>query len=329
MVHPISEYARLPDGRKIYVRRWEAAGPRERGALFIAHGMGETADYYDEFAAAATERGFSVVLPEMRGHGRTAGNIRSPDYRRTGGNPGPDSLHGMAQDMCVFIAGRLRQLPGGPIFLLGHSMGAVVAQLLVGAHGDRLAGLILTGVPSSRAVPALLPVVEREIVRNGSRAVSRDTFDAMFGHANDPFAPVETPLDWITGDREMARQSLAMPYTAVPFTNEFYRDFLLAMRRVDDPAAWDKTPRRLPICLMGGGCDVVGEQGAALRRKQQMLRSLGFADVRCEVFPGLRHSILRETRRREVAESILAWMESHLSAENSSPAGCVPVAEKR
>ncbi len=308
VISPLSRYETLPDGRQLYVRRW-AARQETRGVLLIAHGMGETADYYDEFAAMAADRGYAVVLPEMRGHGRTAGDVRSPDYRRTGGNPGPDSLHGMAGDLLAFAEESRRQRPQCPVYLLGHSMGAVASQLLAGRHGGLLAGLILTGVPSSRAVPELLPVVEAEIARSGLQAVSQDTFAAMFSHANDAFAPIETPLDWITGDREMARQSLAMPYTDVLFTNEFYRDFLLAMQETDSAAAWRGASRRLPVLLMGGGCDAAGEQGEAPRRKQRMMRELGFTDVRCEILPGLRHSILREVRRLEVAEKIFAWME--------------------
>ena len=307
---PVSGYETLPDGRQLYVRRW-AARQETRGVLLIAHGMGETADYYDEFVAMAADRGYAVVLPEMRGHGRTAGDVRSPDYGRKGGNPGPDSLHGMARDLQSFATESRRRQPQCPVYLLGHSMGSVTAQLLTGWHGELLTGLILTGVPSSRGVSELLPVAEAEIARNGLQAVSQDTLAAMFGHVNDGFAPVETPLDWITSDHEMARQSLAMPYTAVLFTNEFYRDFLLAMREVDNAALWRAAPRALPVLLMGGGCDVVGEQGEAPRRKLRMLRELGFADVRCEIFPGLRHSILREVRRREVEETIFKWLEEH------------------
>lgn len=308
MAQPVSGRETLPDGRKLYVRRWPADTQPARAVIFIVHGMGETADYYEEFAAQSARRGFAVVLPEMRGHGRTAGDVRSPAYRLTGGNPGPDSLHGMVRDLSDLAAAQRRQAPALPVFLLGHSMGAVVAQLFAGRYGSALSGLILTGVPSSAPVPAMMKILEQEIARNGIKAVCQDTFQAMFGHANEPFEPVRTPMDWITGDLELARQTLAMPYTSVLFTNEFYRDFLLAMRETDNPAAWSGAPRRLPIFLLGGGSDVMGENGETIRQKQRFLEELGFCRVAHRVFPGLRHSILRDTRRQEVAETIFQWL---------------------
>lgn len=296
------------DGTELYLRSRAARGP-SRGVVLLAHGMGETADYYTEFAAAAAESGYEVLLPELRGHGCTAGEIGSPGY--TGGDPGPDSLHRMAED----LHGLALEAAGGaekrPVYLLGHSMGSVAAQLCAAIPDTPLRGLILTGVLAPDGAQALLECAEQEIRERGAKAECQNTFHRMFDPAMALYAPGGTPLDWITSDPEMISKSLAMPYTSVLFTNEFYRDFLSALLETERTETFRSLPRTLPVLLLGGGEDYVGKSGRGPREKARQLRALGFADVELTVYPGLRHSVLREKARARVTGDILAWLAAH------------------
>lgn len=301
-----------PDGLHLYTKRWYASGAETKGTLLVAHGLGETADYYDEFAFRAACRGFGVFVPELRGHGRTAGDISKESYRKSGGNPGADSLHKMADDLSALAGAIKTDFPGKPLFLLGHSMGSVAAQLSVLSCGKELSGLILTGIPYIENIPALLQTATREISQRGLKAECRDTFIALFGDVNRPFEPVKTPLDWITSDEELARWSLALPYTAVLFNNEFYRDFLLAVAETQNPESFKSVPRNLPVLLLGGGSDAISHGGDSISEKVSLLRSLAFRDVNHKSYPGLRHSILREKERGRVMDDIFRWIEPRL-----------------
>ncbi len=307
-----SVYKELPDGLKMYIKSWPHAREQMKGTLLIVHGLGETADYFDEVSAAAEARGFYVIVPELRGHGRTAGNINSPEYKWSGGNPGPDSLHKMANDIALLAAERREEVPDSPVFLLGHSMGSVVAQLAVMANAELFDGFVLTGLPSGHKVPELLGLICAEIGRRGPKAECEDTFHAMFDSVNQPFEPAKTPLDWITSDESMIQASLALPYTSVLFSNEFYRDFFMALSETGEAANWQDVSTQIPVLLLCGGSDVITLGGESVKEKQQMLRSLGLTDVRLKIYPGLRHSILRERGRNRVMDDIFRWMEIRL-----------------
>jgi alpha-beta hydrolase superfamily lysophospholipase len=301
------------DGTELYLRSRAAEG-KARGTVLIAHGMGETADYYTEFAKTAACAGYRVMVPEMRGHGRTAGDIASDRY--TGGDPGPDSLHRMAEDLCD-VARDAAGEPGAaergalPLYLLGHSMGSVAAQLCAAMGAAPLRGLILTGVLSPDGSQAMLGYAQREVLERGPKADCRDTFHRMFDEAMTAYGPGGTPLDWITSDPEMVRQSLAMPYTNVAFTNEFYRDFLCALRETGREDTFRRLPRTLPVLILGGGEDYVGRHGQGPQAKYRQFQELGLGDVELTVYPGLRHSILREKARARVTQDILAWLAAH------------------
>ena len=293
------------DGRPLYVRHWEAG--ETAPVIQLAHGLGETADYYEEFAQAAVRRGFDVYANEARGHGRTAGDAASPDYR--GGDAGEDGLNRMADDLFALTRRIRMERPHAPVFLLGHSMGAVIAQLYVRAHGETLAGLALSGTPYVPLVDELLQTAEDEIAEAGPGAPSVRTFARMFAGVNDAFAPAPTGLEWITGDEAKIREFLALPYTNIAFNNAFYRDFLRAVRDTQDSGFWNGVPRALPMLLLAGGRDAVGDNGEASHRMCARLRADGFA-VSCKVYAGLRHSILQETGRVQVTADLLDWFAS-------------------
>lgn len=305
-------YKKLPDGLKMFVRYWPNAGGHFKGTILIVHGLGETADYYNEFADAAQTHGFEVIVPELRGHGRTAGDIKSPQYKLNVGNPGPDSLHKMADDISLIAAERKSIIPNKPVFLLGHSMGSVAAQLSVMKNGDLFDSLFLTGLPYAGDSKELLKIVEGEIAKRGLKEESKETFGTMFGEANKPFEPAKTPIDWITSDEAMIRKSLALPFTSVMFNNEFYRDFLSALLETLKPSYWLNVPKQLPIFLLVGEKDVMSKNGESVSEKRKMLKSLGFSNIHLKIYPEQRHSILRDKNRGEVMDDIFRWIEIRL-----------------
>ncbi|HKY14336.1 MAG TPA: alpha/beta hydrolase [Microthrixaceae bacterium] len=97
--------------------------------LLLVHGFtGAKEDFVDEVDRLAA-RGFHVVAPDHRGHGRSA----QPD------DEAAYSLETFATDMFC-----LADALGWPSFdLLGHSMGGMVAQLMVIAQPERVRRLIL------------------------------------------------------------------------------------------------------------------------------------------------------------------------------------------
>lgn len=304
------------DGTQLYVKHWVSLKNQSAGLIIIAHGLGETADYYDEFSEEAIKYGFEVVIPDARGHGKTAGDINSPGYLSKSGNPGADSLHNMAEDLFALTQFIQKDHPKRPVFLLGHSMGSLVAQLYAMKHSKYLRGLILTGLPAIEDAHHLLNTVNDEIITDGLKSPCKNTFNAMFSCLNAPFKPVKTELDWITSDEAMISESLALPTTFVLFNNQFYRDFLLAFCETNDTKNWNNIDRSASISLFGGGMDAAGNFGESIKNKYQMLISIGIKDVNYKIYDGLRHSILREIKRKEVIKDILEWIELQINKEH-------------
>lgn len=311
---PIEFFYQSKDGEKIYAKYWTSAKEKPRGVIQVAHGLGETADYYREFSMIAVGLGFAVYISEARGHGKTAGNIELPEYGEKAGNIGADGFRMMRDDLHALTLIIKAQHQDVPVFLLGHSMGSVVARLYSFEYGSEIKGLINTGAPfDSIDTGYLLQVVEKEIKEYGLKVSSRETFNELFSNVNQPFEPVETQLDWITSDKEMIRESLNLPYTYIPFNNEFYKYFLLALIEIQKDVNINSISKRLPILLISGDKDVVTGYGSDISAQSEKYKQAGIEDVQVKIYKDKRHSILREVNREEVTYDILNWIISHIA----------------
>ena len=71
-------------------------------------------------------------------------------------------------------------------------------------------------------------------------------------------------------------------------------------------------PQRLPILLISGEADPVGQYGKGVRQVAGWLRQTGHEDVSLVLYPGARHEVLNETNRAEAYQDVAAWMEDRM-----------------
>src|SRR5262249_11732277 len=156
----------------------------------IVHGMAEHGARYARLAAALTEVGYAVYAGDLRGHGRSA---RTPED--LGFFAARDGWARCLDDIWQVNRRIVAEHPGAPIILLGHSMGSFLAQHLIGMHGDRLAGVVLSGTsgkPSALAVAGRL-IARLERLRLGGRSRSALLQSLAFDGFNKQFTPSRTP----------------------------------------------------------------------------------------------------------------------------------------
>lgn len=132
----------------LFERRWPAPGGEPRALVLVVHGLSEHSGRYAALAAAAGRAGFETRAIDLYGHGMSPG--------RRGHIRDFEADHLGAVNFLVTHAERER--PGVPVFLLGHSLGGLIAARWVQTRvfASRLAGLILVApfVAPAMRVPA-------------------------------------------------------------------------------------------------------------------------------------------------------------------------------
>jgi alpha-beta hydrolase superfamily lysophospholipase len=106
------------DGLRLHIAHWPAAAAA-RGTVLIVHGLGEHHARYAHVAAHLNGWGWNVVSYDHRGHGLSGG-------AKGRLNETDDLLRDLA-----LVIGRVGAQVPGPLVLLGHSLGGLIAARFV------------------------------------------------------------------------------------------------------------------------------------------------------------------------------------------------------
>lgn len=281
-------------GVEIATYWWPIAEPS--GAVVISHGASEHGRRYDRFAQALNAAGFAVVAIDHRGHGNTAA--------ATGvGKMGPGGADAVIDDLHE-LRGQLADSVGDvPMFLFGHSMGALFGLAYLTKHSDGLRAAVLCGFPADpNGVDALGEAL--------SGAAVGDMRDEPFGGLsanNAAFDEPRTPYDWLSRDDAEVDRYIADPQCGDdhPLTLGYIADFFGLVSR----AVGELDAIRCPVFVIAGDQDPAAGMGAHATALHESLRGAGAtSDVR--VYEDARHELLNETNRDEITTDIIDWLRA-------------------
>jgi len=277
------------DGQTPVVHRWNAEAP-ERGAIILAHGMGEHSLRYASLAAALTAAGFVVYANDHRGHGKTVQNdSQLGDY-------GPEGWRGLIDDELRLIR-QVRAEHAGPLLIMGHSMGSMIVQHLLTEASELLDGAALSG---TTAVDVMAAAV-------AANAGDDDADGDLFATFNAAFEPIRTESDWLSRDPEQVDLYVDDPLCGFSVLDASLESLMEAGVAYSTEEATGQIRKDLPIFLLAGDADPVSLGGALVKIVAERYRTAGISDVTLELYPGARHEVFNETNRAEVEADFVAW----------------------
>lgn len=312
-VTPQSLWLMMDDGAEIYVRAWSVAGAggqaeRPRAVVQLAHGMTEHIQRYDDFASYLAQRGMAVVGNDHRGHGRTGEKADSMGYFAD-----RDGFDRVTDDLRAVHAWAGERWPDAPRFLMGHSMGSMLARRYIQRHGDTLDGVILMGTAGDPGVPGKLGrwLARLEMRRTGPRHPSMFLTALVFGGYNKRIPHPKTAFDWLSRDAESVQAYVADPWCGFVPSAGFYFDLLTGLQLIHDDSHIARIPKQLPMLFVTGGEDPVGGYGKGVERVIAQYKRHGLCRIESMVYEGARHELLNELNKDEVYEDIYGWLERH------------------
>ncbi len=295
----------------VHVLLWEDPSTPPRAVLQIAHGMSEYIDRYAEFAAYLAQHGFVVCGNDHLGHGATASSSEQLGYISS-----KDGATYLVEDIH-----RLRTLiqsryPDLPIFLLGHSMGSFITRAYVAKYGEGLAGYICSGTAGPNlAISISLLLADLETHRIGELGRSKLLDNLAFGSYNKRCPEKRTGFDWLTRDTELVDRYVNDPWCGYVFTSAGFRTLFTLVKEVSHTGWAESVPKQLPILMISGRNDPVGNYTKGPKQVFSWLRKTGVIDLTLKLYDDCRHELLNELNRQEVYEDILQWLSKRLLAK--------------
>jgi len=273
--------------------------------LLLLHGMAEHHQRYAAFAQYLTMHGVAVLAYDQLGHGRTAPTNAERGFFQL--DHPVERLIRDAAHMAAYLAGLF---PAVPHFVLGHSMGSFVVRCLLQQAGHCFQGAVLMGtaaaVPGARLARALVGVLNRLVPRHRTKLLN-----AFFGWVNNRAFKEPAPIDslkWLSANEQNQVAYARDPLCGIPFTNNGFYTLLCLLRQATEGAWTRGIPRTLPVLLVSGADDPVGQFGQGVRRVAQQLEHAGVEQVQRVLYPGLRHEILQETTKQQVYHDVASWL---------------------
>lgn len=286
--------------------------PKEqvKAALLLLHGMAEHSARYQEFATLLTAEGIAVYAPDHRGHGETASANDAPlGWFATEG--GWQRVVKDAHELAKHIS---TVHPEQPLFLAGHSMGSFLARTLIGQEPGLFAGAVIIGTGASQG---LLGKVGQMIARRNAKKRGGDQPDPQldklsFGSYNKKIENPATTFDWLSRDAAKVQEYIDDPLCGFICTSQFYIDLIDGVTLANSPALAANLPATLPMLIISGDCDPVGNFGKGVVKVHQLYERAGIEDLTLELVSGARHEVLNETDRTETMELIRSWIAQRI-----------------
>lgn len=289
---------------KLFVAVWEPQ-VKPIGIVQISHGMQEYILRYDEFAAFLCSKGFVVIGNDHLGHGRTVRDDDELGYMCSG-----DAGSVIVHDLHRVTMYAKKKYPGIPVFLLGHSMGSFLARRYMMTYGSQIKGAILVGTGDQKngiligamAVCAILGKIKGEKYR--SPFVEFCSFATYNRKIKNPHHHDE----WIAANEDVLEKRRNDKLCTFRFTVNGFFNLFNTLRYIQVKNNIKKIPKKLPVLMLAGQDDPVGDYTKGVLRVYDSFVVRGMYDIVLKLYTDMRHEVLNEKERKNVYEDIYKWI---------------------
>lgn len=303
------------DGKtKVHAVEWKPDG-EVVGILQIAHGVTEYIFRYEDLARYLTNKGFLVVGNDLLGHGESIVKDSKPMYFGTTG-----SWKFVVEDLNTCRKIVKEKFPDVPYCLLGFSLGSfLVRTYLIDYPKTVDAAIILgTGQTSLLQIAIAKFIVKREARKVGEEHTSPMIRKLTFETYNRFFSPNRTDFDWLCSSEKNLDIYIADPLRGGDLSAGLFREMLSGMTYTIRKRNIKKMDRDMPILLVSGDKDPVGDCGKGVKRTYKLFKEIGIRDVSLKLYSGLRHDILNEDCREDIYRYLYKWLVDRLLLSNKN-----------
>ena len=260
------------------------------GVVIISHGMSEHMGRYGWLINKLNNDGYHVIGHDHRGHGKWIKN----GYKE-GVFHSSNGWDLVADDLTNLIYDSQAEFPNYKHYLLAHSMGSYIALSAVSKNLS-LSGLILSGSShiSSSTLFIQRMLIKIVILIKGRDKKSNFLDSITMRNFNDKFKPTQTPNDWISTDITNIKDYTNDPMCGFIASNGLWDDMASSFKSIYNKNHFSCSDHELPILIISGDKDPVGEMGAGVNRLYEFLKSIFkntsfilLKNERHEVFSGL------------------------------------------
>lgn len=273
-----------------------------KGVVHIVHGMTEYIERYNHLMSFLAENGFVACGYDNLGHGKT---VR--DDSELGFISDKEGWKYLINDVGTFSNAVKNFYPDKNLYLFGHSMGSFIARLAAVRFDSLYKKLIICGTGGENPLSnAGLLLTDLMMLFKGKHYISNLVIKMAFGEYNKKFGN-DSKYNWLTNDKTVIEKYSKDKLCTFSFTVSAMHD-LIMLNKVCNKKVWYKEiSKELPILLLSGEDDPVGNYGKGVKQVYRDLKNIG-ANVELKLYENCRHEILNDLCKQEAMEDILNFI---------------------
>lgn len=267
-----------------------------KACIQIVHGMVEHKERYIPFMEILAENGYSVIISDNRGHGKSINTEYSlghiGDYRQ------------MIADQYE-VTKKIKALnPGLKLYMFAHSMGSLIARNYLMEHDDEITKLILCGtVCYNTGVGLGIFLSKLHCIGKGKYRHSR----LLYAFSND--MSFKNDVSWISYNQKNIRAYTSDPLCSFRFDNYGNLNLFTMDKNLHKYKKYACKNKELKILSISGADDRTTGGTKGLEKTMKALNKIGYLHTEFKEYPQMKHEILNEENNNKVIEDILNFFE--------------------
>jgi acylglycerol lipase len=265
-------------GKQIYYQAWLPTWD-PKAILMIVHGLAEHSGRYMNLVDYFVPKNYAVYALDLVGHGKSEGTRAHVER-----------FQDILDDLAAFHDIIKKEQPRKPVFLVGHSMGGLIASCYLLDHQDELAGAVLSA--SSVKIPDFV---------NPLTVFAGKVFSALVPKAG----LLALEASHISRDHAVVDAYVSDPLVYIgKSTARLGAEMLDAIMRVSKEA--EKIT--LPVTIVHGSNDKLANPDAS----QMLYDKVGSTDKTLKIYEEYYHEVFNDPGFEVVLGDVHTWLEKHL-----------------
>ena len=282
-----------------------------RATIQILHGISENIDRYDEFMSLLASEGYVVFAHDQLGHGKTLGE--NDEYGFFAEKDGDKIL---ISDAYAFASELLESYKELKHILIGHSMGSFISRICLRKYPQMADMLVILGTGGPQPLAPLgLAFTEIGGKLKGADYRSEMSQKIFYEMCNMKFRDENLNYSWISRDKEVVEEYENNEQLNIGLSIKALNDLVMLIKECNADEWYEKIRKDLPILIMSGELDPIGNNGKGVFEVFKRLEKEGVVDLSFKLYADCRHELLSELNKEEVMDDILRWINNRVDSE--------------
>ena len=274
-----------------------------KGVVQISHGMAEYSNRYSRFALELCKAGYAVYISDHVGHGFSVSDRENLGYF---GDNGEETFITDLKTLTDMAKG---EYPDLPFFMIGHGMGSLIARKYTAKYGYLLDGVVYTGTSGENPMIGIGIHLANTLAKQNGPMYRSDILNTMaFGSYNKK-TEKRTECDWASRDEKEVDKFISDELCGYKYTVNGMKALFMTLKQVSSRRWYNSIPLSMPILLLSGSMDPVGDYGKGVKEVYKTLKKTGHKNVTMKIYEEARHEIFNEINREEVYGDIIEWLD--------------------